>query len=100
MEQGKRYAECIRFAVQYVFATNGHRYGEFDIGHQMPAGPFPFPEFPTHDELTARYINDIGVDITTPEAAMLFMADAAAFDKPRYYQDCLLYTSCMSAQAG
>ena len=32
MEQGKRYAECVRFAVQYVFATNGHRYGEFDLG--------------------------------------------------------------------
>lgn len=87
MEQGKRYAECIRFAVRYVFATNGHRYGEFDVGPQLPAGPFPFPEFPTHDELTARYAKDIDVDITAPEAAMLFMADAAAFNKPRYYQD-------------
>lgn len=87
MQQGKRYAECIRFAVQYVFATNGHRYGEFDRGTQMPAGPFSFPGFPTHDELTARYAKDIGVDITAPGAAMLFMADATAYSKPRYYQD-------------
>ena len=87
MEQGKRYAECVRFAVQYVFATNGHRYGEFDLGTQMPDGPFPFPDFPSHDELTARYAKDVGFDITAPESAMLFMADAAAFNKPRYYQD-------------
>jgi type I restriction enzyme R subunit len=87
MEQGKRYAECVRFAVQYVFATNGHRYGEFDLGTQTPDGPFPFPAFPSHDELTARYAKDVGFDITAPESAMLFMADAAAFNKPRYYQD-------------
>lgn len=87
MEQGKRYAECVRFAVQYVFATNGHRYGEFDLGTQMPDGPFPFPDFPSHAELTARYVKDVGFDIAAPESAMLFMADAAAFNKPRYYQD-------------
>jgi type I restriction enzyme R subunit len=87
MQQGKRYAECLRFAVQYVFATNGHRYGEFDKGTQMPAGPHPFPDFPSHDDLTARYAKDIQIDIAAPEAAMLFMADAPAYNKPRYYQD-------------
>lgn len=87
MEQGKRYAECLRFAVQYVFATNGHRYGEFDLGTQMPDGPFPFSDFPSHDDLTARYATDTGINLSAPEAAMLFMADSAAFNKPRYYQD-------------
>ncbi len=87
MEQGKRYAECVRFAVQYVFATNGHRYGEFDLGTQMPDGPFPFPDFSSHDDLTARYATDTGINLSAPEAAMLFMADSAAFNKPRYYQD-------------
>ena len=87
MEQGKRYAECVRFAVQYVFATNGHRYGEFDLGTQMPGGPFPFPDFPSHDDLTARYATDAGINLSAPEAAMLFMADSAAFNKTRYYQD-------------
>lgn len=93
MEQGKRYAECVRFAVQYVFATNGHRYGEFDLGTQMPDGPFPFPDFPSHDELTARYAKDVGFEVTAPEAAMLFMADSAAFNKPRYYQDAAIRTA-------
>lgn len=87
MEQGKRYAECVRFAVQYVFATNGHRYGEFDFGTQMPDGPFLFPDFPSHDDLTARYATDTGINLSAPEAAMLFMADSVAFNKPRYYQD-------------
>ena len=71
----------------YVFATNGHRYGEFDISNQMPGGPFSFADFPTHDDLTARYAKDSGIDVTTPQAAMLFMPDSAAFPKTRYYQD-------------
>ena len=32
MEQAKGYADCARFDVQYVFATNGHLYGEYDRG--------------------------------------------------------------------
>ena len=87
MQQAKRYADCKRFSVQYVFATNGHLYGEFDMRHQMPDGPFPFTDFPTHDELSARYAKDTGVDIASPASAMLFMADSPAFGKPRYYQD-------------
>lgn len=73
MQQAKGYADCARFDVQYVFATNGHRYGEFDKTRQMPAGPFPFADFPNHDDLTARYAKDKGIDITRPEAAMLFI---------------------------
>ncbi len=87
MQQAKGYSECQRFHVQYVFATNGHRYGEFDKTQQLPAGPFPFPDFPTHFDLTARYAKDTGIDLNSPEAAMLFMADSAAYPKARYYQD-------------
>ena len=87
MQQAKGYADCTRFHVQYVFATNGHRYGEFDKIAQLPDGPFPFADFPGHAELTARYARDTGVDVTRPEAAMLFMADSHAYSKPRYYQD-------------
>lgn len=86
MQQAKGYADCTRFHVQYIFATNGHRYGEFDKINQMPGGPFLFPDFPHHDDLTARYATDTGIDVTKPEATMLFMADSA-FSKPRYYQD-------------
>lgn len=87
MQQAKGYADCTRFSVQYVFATNGHRYGEFDKAKQLPSELFPFADFPSHDALTARYAKDSGVDICAPGAALLFMADSAAFSKPRYYQD-------------
>ena len=83
MQQAKGYADCTRFQVRYVFATNGHRYGEFDKTSQMPNGPFPFPDFLTHDDLTARYSKDSGVDVTKPGAALLFMADSIAFPKTR-----------------
>jgi type I restriction enzyme, R subunit len=87
MQQAKGYADCTRFDVQYCFATNGHRYGEFDKARQLPAGPFPFTDFPSHDELTARYARDKGIDLARPESRLLFMADSAAYPKPRYYQD-------------
>ena len=87
MQQAKGYADCKRFAVQYVFATNGHRYGEFDLGTQIPDGPFPFPDFPSHHDLTVRYAKDKGIDITQPGAALLFMADSQAWSRSRYYQD-------------
>ena len=87
MQQAKGYADCTRFHVQYVFSTNGHRYGEFDKMAQMPAGPFEFPEFPSHSDLTARYAKATGVDVGRPESALLFMGDSPAFAKSRYYQD-------------
>ena len=44
----KGYADCQRFDVKYVFATNGHRYGEFDCFTSLQGGPFPFADFPPH----------------------------------------------------
>lgn len=87
MQQAKDYADCLRFNVHYCFASNGHRYGEFDKPRQMPAGPFPFADFPSHADLTARYCSDTGIDVTAPASALLYMADSAAYNKPRYYQD-------------
>lgn len=87
MQQAKGYADCQRFDVKYVFATNGHKYGEFDLFTKLQNGPFPFVDFPAQPELTARYAKDSGIDITQPEAAMLFQADSPAWAQSRYYQD-------------
>jgi len=87
MQQAKGYSDCRRFDVKYVFATNGHRYGEFDKFSGLQGGPFPFPDFPDHSKLTARYAKNTGIDINRPEAAMLFMADSPAYPQSRYYQD-------------
>ena len=42
MQQAKGYADCRRHDVKYVFAANGHRYGEFDMFTRLQTGPFPF----------------------------------------------------------
>jgi len=88
MQQAKGYSECSRFSVQYVFATNGHLYGEYDKTSGLQAGPHSLKEhFPSHDALTVRYAKDTGIDLTKPESALLFMADSPAYPKSRYYQD-------------
>jgi len=87
MQQAKGYADCQRFDVKYVFATNGHKYGEFDLFTKLQNGPFPFPDFPLHPDLTARYAKDTGIDLSIPEAAILFQADSPAWALSRYYQD-------------
>jgi len=87
MQQAKGYADCERFDVKYVFSTNGHRYGEFDCTTNLQCGPFPFEDFPPHADLTKRYAQDVGIDLTLPSAAMLFQADSPAWSQSRYYQD-------------
>ncbi len=87
MQQAKGYADCQRFAVKYVFATNGHLYGDFDLFTNLQAGPLPFADFPAHSDLVARYARDTGIDITAPDASMLFQADSQAWSQTRYYQD-------------
>ena len=87
MQQAKGYADCQRFDVKYVFSTNGHKYGEFDCVTSLQGGPFLFPDFPPHPDLTARYAKDTGIDMARPEAAMLFQADSPAWSLSRYYQD-------------
>jgi len=87
MQQAKGYADCLRFDAKYVFATNGHLYGEFDFFTNLQAGPTPFADFPSHEALTARYAKDTGIDLARPQAAMLFQADSPAWSQSRYYQD-------------
>lgn len=87
MQQAKKYSECERFEVKYVFASNGHLYGEYDHFTKMQAGTFPLKDFITHEDLTARYAKDSGIDLGTPEAQILFMPDSPPWNKYRYYQD-------------
>lgn len=87
MQQARGYADTSRFDVKYVFSTNGHQYGEYDRVSGLINGPFLFGEFPAHPDLTARYAKDSGIDLSRPEAALLFQADSPAWSQSRYYQD-------------
>lgn len=87
MQQAKGYADCQRFDVQYVFASNGHLYGDYDKPSGQQTGPFPLQDFPHHTDLCTRYARDKGIDLSTPAAALLFQADSPAWSHSRYYQD-------------
>ena len=87
MQQAKGYADCQRFDVQYVFASNGHLYGEYDKPSGLQRGPHPLEDFLPHADLCTRYARDKGIDLSQPEAAMLFQADSPAWSQSRYYQD-------------
>jgi type I restriction enzyme R subunit len=87
MQQAKKYSECERFEVKYVFSSNGHLYGEYDYFTNLQAGTFPLKDFITHNDLTDRYAKDSGINLSTPEAQMLFMHDSPPWSKYRYYQD-------------
>lgn len=87
MQQAKKYSECERFEVKYVFASNGHLYGEYDHFTKLQSGPSPLTDFITHTDLTVRYAKDTGIDLSTSEAQILFMPDSPSWNKYRYYQD-------------
>ncbi|WP_199203022.1 hypothetical protein [Paraburkholderia madseniana] len=81
MQQARGYADTLRFDVKYVFSTNGHKYGEYDRFTELINGPAPFQDFPSHADLTARYARNSGIDLTRPEATMLFQADSPAWSQ-------------------
>jgi len=87
MEQAKGYADCTRFDVQYVFASNGHLYGDYDKPSGIQTGPHPLKDFPAHPDLCERYARDKGINLDAPETALLFQADSPAWSQSRYYQD-------------
>lgn len=87
MEQAKGYADCTRFDVQYVFASNGHLYGDYDKPSGIQTGPHPLKDFPPHPDLRARYARDKGINLASSDAAVLFQADSPAWSATRYYQD-------------
>ena len=93
MQQAKTYADCARFDIQYVFASNGHLYGEFDKPGGLQTGPFRLVDFPPHPDLCARYARDKGIDLNQPEAKLLFQADSPAWSQTRYYQDAAIRTA-------
>ena len=93
MDQAKSYADCKRFDVQYVFATNGHLYGDYDKPSGIQTGPHPLDDFPPHPDLCARYAQDKGLNLASSDAALLFQADSPAWSQTRYYQDAAIRAS-------
>jgi type I restriction enzyme R subunit len=87
LEQGKGYAAAKRFNVAFVFATNGHLFVQFDRFTRETSAPRPLAEFPSPDELRARYEQHMGFGLADPAAAPLLARYTGGEATRRYYQD-------------
>ncbi len=85
LEQVKEYAR--RYAVKFVYSTNGHQFVEYDTMTGKTSDPRLLAEFPTPVELRDRYFAALGLDPAAPEVLPLATAYSVAGDRPRYYQD-------------
>ena len=87
LEQGKLYAACRRLNVPFVFSSNGHLFVEFDRITGITTQPRPIAEFPTPDDLLARYEQRIHIDLSAPAARPLLVRYTGGEATRRYYQD-------------
>ncbi len=87
LEQAKSYARCKRLNVPFVFSSNGHQYVEYDRFTGLTSQPRPMSDFPTCDELQARYEIGMGFRLAEEVAKPLVTPYAGGEAKRRYYQD-------------
>ncbi|MBI3014689.1 MAG: DEAD/DEAH box helicase family protein [Candidatus Tectomicrobia bacterium] len=87
LEQAKLYAACKRLNVPFVFSSNGHLFVEFDRFTGITASPRPLREFPTPNDLRARYEKSVGFSLESPAARPLLARYPGGEATRRYYQD-------------
>lgn len=85
LEQVKAYAR--RFAVKFVYSTNGHLFVEYDTHSGQTSEPRPMALFPSPAQLRERWFAATGLNTQSPALAPLLTAYHASGDRPRYYQD-------------
>lgn len=87
LQQGKGYRVGQLHHVPFVFASNGHLFVEYDEETGITSEPKPLSEFPTPDELVARYLAKRGLSQKTPEIKLLETSYQQGREFFRYYQD-------------
>jgi type I restriction enzyme R subunit len=87
LEQAKLYAASKRLNVQFVYASNGHQFVEYDRITGLTHASRKLTEFPTPTELQARYEQGIGFALDDPAAAPLLQRYPTGEGTRRYYQD-------------
>lgn len=87
LEQVKLYGAAKRFNVQFVFSTNGHQFVEFNRVTQKTSEAKPLDEFPTPQELQARYEAQLGFSLESEAAKPLLEPYYNGEASRRYYQD-------------
>lgn len=88
LQQGKDYAAASkRLNVPFVFSTNGHMFVEYDHFTGQTTGPKPLSQFPTPEELRARYEIGMGFHLDSEAARPLLVPYSGGEATRRYYQD-------------
>src|SRR5205085_2404264 len=87
LEQGKLYGAAKRLNVQFVYSTNGHQFVEFNRATQQTSEARPLDEFPTPEELRARYEAQLGFSLASEAAKPLLEPYYNGEASRRYYQD-------------
>lgn len=87
LEQGKAYADSKRLNVPFVFSSNGHLFVMYDRFTGQTSAPRPMAEFPTPDELRARYEAGMGFRLSDSVAKPLLVPYPLGESSRRYYQD-------------
>ena len=87
LQQGKGYRVGQLNHVPFVFSSNGHLFVEYDEESGVTSEAKPLSEFPTPDELMARYLAQRGLNPATPEMKLLTTSYKQGREYLRYYQD-------------
>lgn len=87
LEQAKLYGAAKRLNVQFVFSTNGHQFVEFNRVTQKTSEAKPLDEFPTPEELQAKYEAQLGFSLESEAAKPLLEPYYNGEASRRYYQD-------------
>ncbi len=87
LEQAKLYADSKRLNVPFVYATNGHLFVEYNRFTGLTSQARPMPDFPTSDDLRARYEQYMGFNLDDSAARPLLQPYPHGEAARRYYQD-------------
>ena len=88
LEQAKRYAASgERLNVPFVYSSNGHRFVEYDASTGLTAVARPMGEFPSPEDLRARYEAAKNFALDAESAKPLRTPYRGGEAQRRYYQD-------------
>jgi type I restriction enzyme R subunit len=87
LEQAKLYGACKRLNIPFVFSSNGHLFVEYDRSSGLTSAAKPLGQFPSPEELQARYEAAVGFRLADPAARPLLMPYPGGEATRRYYQD-------------
>lgn len=87
LQQGKDYRVGELHHVPFVFSSNGHLFVEYEQATGQTTEPRPMSEFPTPDELVARFLGKRQLVVNAPELLWLATGYSQGRDFLRYYQD-------------